>query len=53
MNGQANPSEQGGDPNTTLGRKQLISMLKQRYGNEMDSFRTTGDLSEKVCRVYC
>ena len=50
MNGAVvlNEMDQEIDPNSTLGRKQLISMLKQRYGPEMDNFRASGEMSEKV-----
>lgn len=39
------------DPNSTLGRKQLISMLKQRYGQDIENYRTSSDVGEKVCNT--
>lgn len=50
MNGDTivNEIDQEIDPNSTLGRKQLIAMLKQRYGPEIEQFRTTEQISEKV-----
>lgn len=36
------------DPHSTLGRKQLVSMLKQRYGQDIENYRTSNDISEKV-----
>lgn len=36
------------DPNSTLGRKQLISMLKQRYGQDIENYRNSNDIGEKV-----
>lgn len=49
MNGDTivNEIDQEIDPNSTLGRKQLIAMLKQRYGPEIEQFRTTEQISEK------
>lgn len=49
MNGGCVTNELGQevDPNSTLGRKQLISMLKQRYGSEMENYRNV-DKIEKV-----
>ena len=32
----------------TLGRKQLISMLKQRYGPEIENYRNTREINEQV-----
>ena len=43
-----NEIDQQVDPESTLGRKQLISMLKQRYGNEIEEYRNSGVVSEKV-----
>ena len=45
---ELNEIDQQVDPESTLGRKQLISMLKQRYGNEIEEYRNSGVVSEKV-----
>uniref|UniRef100_A0A7M5WRC5 Actin interacting protein 3-like C-terminal domain-containing protein n=2 Tax=Clytia hemisphaerica TaxID=252671 RepID=A0A7M5WRC5_9CNID len=35
------------DPNSTLGRKQLIGMLKQRYGQDIENYRSSISPGEK------
>lgn len=36
------------DPSSTLGRKQLIGMLKQRYGQDIENYRSSIPPGEKV-----
>ena len=36
------------DPSSTLGRKQLIGMLKQRYGQDIENYRSSIPAGEKV-----
>lgn len=40
------------DPSSTLGRKQLIGMLKQRYGQDIENYRSSIPPGEKV-RMPC
>ena len=40
------------DPNSTLGRKQLIGMLKQRYGQDIENYRSSISVGEKVRVLY-
>jgi hypothetical protein len=39
------------DPNSTLGRRQLIGMLKQRYGADIENYRSSIPAGEKVRSV--
>ena len=36
------------DPNSTLGRRQLIGMLKARYGADIENYRSSIPAGEKV-----
>lgn len=39
------------DPSSTLGRKQLIGMLKQRYGQDIENYRSSIPPGEKVTYI--